>query len=121
VSGKSRLITHVKKLGVGVGIRIGSKSLIIKKMDACSTSEGADTKQQKANEAQKLEEEIRRLQICAKSHSFPEILTETVSYYNSIPYDVFGSVHYQMLCCPMKRRFDFDCQPVNARSSFPDF
>jgi hypothetical protein len=29
-------------------------------MDACSTSEGADTEQQKANEAQKSDEEICR-------------------------------------------------------------
>ena len=82
-----------------------------KKTDACSTSEGADTEQQKAYEAQKLEEEIcRRSPICAKSHSFLEFLTEAVSYYNSIPCDAFGSVNYQMLCCPMKRRFDCDCQ-----------
>jgi hypothetical protein len=81
------------------------------KTDACSTSEGADTEQKQAYEAQKLEEEIcRRSQICAKSHSFLEILTEAVSYYNSIPCDAFGSVNYQMLCCPMKRRFDCDCQ-----------
>ena len=81
------------------------------KTDACSTSEGADTEQQKAYEAQKLEEEIcRRSQICAKSHSFLEILTEAVSYCNSIPCYAFGSVNYQMLCCPMKRRFDCNCQ-----------
>jgi len=37
------------------------------KTDACSTSEGADTEQQKAYEAQKLEEEIcLRSHICAK-------------------------------------------------------
>jgi hypothetical protein len=37
------------------------------KSDACSTSEGADTEQKQAYEAQKLEEEIyRRSQICAK-------------------------------------------------------
>jgi hypothetical protein len=55
------------------------------KTDACSTSEGADPEQQKAYEAQKLEEEIcQRLQICAKRHSFLEILTDAVSYLNSI-------------------------------------
>ncbi len=73
----------------------------------------ADTEQQKANEAQKLEEAICLWsQICAKSHSFLEILTEAVSCFNSIqvPCDAFGSVNYQMLCCPMKRRFDCDCQ-----------
>ena len=37
------------------------------KTDACSTSEGADTEQKQAYEAQKLEEEIcLRSQICAK-------------------------------------------------------
>jgi hypothetical protein len=94
-------------------IRVNQKTrlpVINKKTDACSTSEGADT-EQKSNEAQKFEEEIcLLLQIFAKSHSFLEILTKVVSYNNSLPYDAFGSVNYQMLCCAVLIAIASQCQ-----------
>ncbi len=39
-------------------------------------------------------------------------ITEVDPYYNSILYYAFGSINYQMLCCPMKRLFYCDCQSM---------
>jgi hypothetical protein len=46
------------------------------KTDACSTSEGADTEQQKAYEAQELEEICRRLKFVQKESFLPRNLDE---------------------------------------------